>query len=194
VGLLDILLDLLKSPGQREEERLRLDAARAEESALAQGLQGTVDTLRRGGVPQPVQPDGKIVLRQGESLYVNLSPVSQHEERWTRTDSGGAGTSVRVVKGVTFHVGGRMSVQTRQLVEVDQGQLYVTNRKVMFVGKKKSVTIPMDRVASSEHFVDGIKISSASSSTQIFVLNKGVPPVYWDMADATIEALISRME
>jgi len=71
------------------------------------------------------------------------------------------GVRIRVAKGLylTPRVGGGTIKQTETKIEkIDAGELYLTSKRLVFIGEKKTVTVPLKKIFAVEQFADAIKI------------------------------------
>jgi len=70
------------------------------------------------------------------------------EKTKTRYVGGSAGVSFRVAKGVTFRTGGFRGSPIKETYKevTDTGNIYVTNKRVLFVGARKNVSYPINKI------------------------------------------------
>lgn len=122
-----------------------------------------------GSIPPEKVP---IILKKNEICYVLISNgVEYLEERAVRDTSGGF-TSIRVpiVKGISISTG-RFGAESRsydELKKIDIGNLIVTNKRVIFDGKRKNMIIPLNKIMSVTAFSDGIGIDREDRLKTIF--------------------------
>jgi hypothetical protein len=133
-----------------------------------------------GTVPDRVTVQGPLPfnLVKSEILVWMFSTCTYYEDRVHRTHVGGyQGVSLRVFKGVYYHVGGfrGQSVETHSLESLGLGALGVTNKHIFFVGTQKSLRIPYPKIVSFDPYSDGIGVhrDAASARPQIFVTGDG---------------------
>ena len=84
-----------------------------------------------------------------------------------RINYGGPTARIRIIKGVYYRAGS-MSVQritSEQQQVIDSGTLYVTNKRIIFVGNKKNTNIPLGKILSVEPFSDGVGIEKDSGKS-----------------------------
>jgi hypothetical protein len=159
-----------------EESRWRAMAANLgvtfEHSAETQALIERFKLLARidaGDLPI-VSP--AIKLQRAESCHAAFA-CSQNEIR-TRTTSyrySGPTASIRIMKGVRWRIG-QVAVErvTRdEMVQVDSGTLYVTNKRLLFDGQKKNTVINLSKIMHFTVFTDGLKIEKDSGKDQYFL-------------------------
>jgi hypothetical protein len=102
-----------------------------------------------------------ISLQKNEECYFTTS-VRWHELRTetTRYNYGGPTASIKIMKGVYYRVGS-VNVQPIKrdiLRQIDLGTLYLTNKRIIFVGSKKNSNIRLDKVLFFTPYSDGIEI------------------------------------
>lgn len=114
-------------------------------------------------------------LGRGENCYLS-SPAKWFQNKSRRLNQGYVGGSVgfRVAKGVTLRVGRAIPLSTTAhgLEKISDGELFVTNKKILFVGAKKSTNITMGRLADYHLFRNGIEIKKTSGAPDFFELEK----------------------
>ena len=117
----------------------------ADAQADAQYKKWCHDIAARGG-DIPVC-EVNLHLAKGEVCYFKNLTAELYELRAVR-DGRAAGTSVRVMKGVTIHSGGFKSESHDEWRKVSMGALYVTNKRIIFDGELKNRIIPIADVMS----------------------------------------------
>lgn len=122
--------------------------------------------------PSPISVPIRLNKREecyhaASSVWAQLKVVRKH--------SGYVGASVgfRIAKGVTLRLGKAIpSVsKSEEIVDISSGTLYVTNKRLIFVGDKKSTNITFGRIISHEIYRDGIEIRKTSGRPDIFKLD-----------------------
>lgn len=88
-----------------------------------------------------------INLQRGETGYFYATSVTLCEPRAVRSGSYGGG-SVRVMKGVSIHSGRFASESHDEWRPITTGNLYVTDRRIVFDGQMKNRIIKLDEVMS----------------------------------------------
>lgn len=119
---------------------------------------------------------------QRNELCHAVSSASWQETR-TRTERinyGGPVASIRICKGLRYRVG---SVQVQritreELTHVDDGTLYVTNKRLIFDGLKRNTTIRLSSVLSFTPYSDGVVIEKTSGRPIQFVLGNSDVEVF----------------
>jgi hypothetical protein len=126
--------------------------------------------LKAGNVPIGMkQEESPIILKKKEKLYVTLPNISLLEPRAVRT-GGYGGPSVRLAKGLYFRVGGFKAESHEEVRNIDQGILTLTDKRIVFSGNKRTISVNLNKVISINPYSDGISIRrERMSKTQYFV-------------------------
>ena len=61
------------------------------------------------------------------------------------------------------------------LAEIDAGQLYLTNKRLIFVGKGTTTTIPFSKILRIEQFREGIKVHKETGRSPYLVSRQALP-------------------
>lgn len=105
----------------------------------------------------------QIILKLGEIAHLQM-PAEIMEEISVRQYSG---FSVRIVKGLYYHVG--QSRPLKSVKTVDHGVLTVTSKRVVYTGAQRSVEIPYSKLLAISPYTDGIEFN---------VSNRKLPPLF----------------
>jgi hypothetical protein len=111
--------------------------------------------LMQGVIPKRMRFDGNLPLnfQKGEQVVWAFDQVDYLEEKTRRQYVGGSrGVSVRVMKGVCYHVGGfkGRAIDRTERIHVDTGLVAVTTKQIYFSGTKKAFRIPYAKIVSFE--------------------------------------------
>jgi len=133
--------------------------------------------------------DVPIFLAKGEQCHFLARGVSQHEMRVVtkRVNYSGPVASLKIVRGVRWRIGS-VSVQrvTKDvLTKIDDGDFYVTNKKIFFQGLRKNTSIALGKIVHFQIYSDGIQIDKQSGK-DMYVNGPGE----WEVAGACIEAAL----
>ena len=148
-----------KDQAERDKQ-LALEKQQELEMQRKKDLQTVVNALSKGEISLKII-NSPVILKKNEEAYLSLPNIKLSEPRAVRVSkSGGVGTSYRVAKGLTVHsgTGQSRSVSHEEIMGVDVGKLIITNKRLVFVGSKKSVNIDLKKVLSINIFKDGISI------------------------------------
>lgn len=87
-----------------------------------------------------------------------------------RVNYGGLGYRVRIMKGL-YYQGGSMGLQrvtSEEIQTIDTGLVYVTNKRVLFNGGYKNMSLPLNRIISLVPYSDGLGVEKDRGRTPIF--------------------------
>ena len=116
------------------------------------------------------QFDTNLLLKRGEYLIFDLPQITLCEERSVKLKGGYQGFSVRIMKGVSYRFGGFQGGSERKVVEIDSGNLTLTNKRMVFSGKKTSKEISLTKINTIESLDNGISITrSGKQKTEYYV-------------------------
>jgi hypothetical protein len=168
------LVDLKESLSLSSRDLLQTDAW----DRMAKS--GVLRDLMNGVIPKRARFDGNLPLnfQKGEQVVWTFDRVDYLEDRTRRQYVGGStGISVRVMKGIYYHVGGfkGQAIDRTERVHVDTGLVAVTTRQIYFSGAKKAFRILYTKIVSFEPFSNGLGIirDGTSAKPQIFVTHDG---------------------
>jgi hypothetical protein len=143
------LVDLKEGLSLSSGDLLQTDAwDRMAKSAVLRNLMNCV-------IPKRMRFDGNLPLnfQKGEQLVWAFDGVDYLEDRTRRQYVGGSrGVSVRVMKGVYYHIGGFKghAIDRTERVQVDTGLLAATTKQIYFSGAKKAFRIPYKKIVAFE--------------------------------------------
>jgi hypothetical protein len=94
-----------------------------------------------------------------------------------RTGYVGGAVSFRVAKGVRFSVGRAVPTYNEYegLMEVSPGVLYVTSKRLVFRGSKKSASVPFGRLIDYTLYADGIELHKTSGKPDVYLMDSPDP-------------------
>ena len=134
--------------------------------------------ISAGKMPQRVTISGpiQINLQKNERIIWLFNGAQLLEDKTVRQYVGGSsGISVRVAKGFYVRSGAFRghSVAHTERVLVDSGQVFVTDKNIYFVGPRKSVRSPYQKIVSFQPFSDGIGLIRDTANAKCQVLKTG---------------------
>lgn len=133
-----------------------------------------LDDARRGwainNAPLPEIP-APVHLQRGEKAYAVVRAEAWEERsRVSRVSYAGPALNLRVVQGVylragTYAVGGQ-----REAYEylIGQGDLIVTNKRLIFVGANKSISPRLDSILQIDPYIDGVRVTRATGKPVLY--------------------------
>ena len=130
--------------------------------------------IENGDVP-PVDPG--IKLYRGEKCYATRE-VEWRELRRVTTGISYAGptTRIRMAKGVYWRMGHLRGMRhsSEMLMPVDAGTLYVTTKRLIFMGRLGNKTIRLNRILTFEPYSDGIEIQKDAGRSPVLLFSDDV--------------------
>ncbi len=136
--------------------------------------------LLNGVIPKRMSFDGNLSLnlQKGEQIVWAFDRSEYLEDRTRRQYVGGSrGVSVRVMRGVYYHVGGFKghAVDRTERVHVDTGSATITSKHLYFSGPNKTFRVSYTKIVSFHPFSDGVGIvrDSATAKPQFFITHDG---------------------
>lgn len=115
--------------------------------------------------------DCDLSLQKKENCYQELSVVWKEKRKVTkRINYAGPTAKIKIMKGVHYRIGSAQiqRVTNEELVEVDKGKLYITSKRLIFVGSKKNTNILYSKILSFIPYKDGIEIVKDSGRNPLF--------------------------
>ena len=112
-----------------------------------------------------------VLLQSGATCHAQF-PSNLHELRTVTKAVSYHGPSgrIRIMKGLSWRYGyvNVQRVTSEQLKELDSGTLLITNKRLLFNGAKRNVSLPLKRVIHFTLFSDTIQIEKDSGKDQYF--------------------------
>lgn len=144
--------DQKKHDKEMEDLRERLFQLQAEQD-ISNILQ---DLIRGETYLHPV--DSPAELKDNEEAYLSIPDIKLSEPQISKNTS--FETSFKLAKGVTVKNNPKIPASSshNKLKGIDTGTLVITNKRVIFVGSKKTVSIDLRKIFSINIFEDGISI------------------------------------
>ncbi len=126
-----------------------------------------LNEIQNGNMPAVTVSN--VVLFKGETPFW-VEPVDLIEEKVIRRhySGGSSGMSFRVMKGVSYRVGGhRGTLQSETgLVVVSSGNMIITSKRIIMTGDRKSFAIKLNNLLNTELFTNAIYLSENGKSSQ----------------------------
>ena len=127
--------------------------------------------IENGEIP-PLNVD--LNLHKNEVCYFKTL-TSLHEQRTItkRINYGGPSYSIKIMRGLYYRTGSYnvKKVQEEQLVMLDNGYLYLTNKRLLFIGNKKNSTIRLNRILAFTPYTNGLEIVKDSGRNPFFLID-----------------------
>ena len=172
----DIISDQRLSPYEEEE----LEAIAASLNVNVQHNEQTKQQLEKlklywalENVDLPaIQTD--IVLQKSEKCFIQINNVNWYELRAVRRRSSytGYSTSIKVAKGFYLKSGSYSprSYSTDEMQLIDSGNIYLTNKRIIFTGNRKNSNIRIDKILNINPVSDGLEIDKETGKSPFLQL------------------------
>lgn len=121
--------------------------------------------------------DVPIHLYKGERCYFSIAATWYEQHRVTRRIRyGGPTVRLRIAKGIYWRMGdvGVQRVSEDIMARVGSGTLYLTERRLLFVGDRKNSTIRLSRILDYKPYKNGVDIGKDSGKNPFFELDRDV--------------------
>ena len=132
-----------------------------------------LDEVENGNVPKVMMVQPNISLKKDEEVFASLINISLMEPRSVRQyQAGNRGVSLRVAKGVSIRFGNTRGISEshEELKVIDSGSLVVTNKRIVFIGTKRTTNIDMKKIISMEPFTDAVGVSRQGKQKREYFL------------------------
>lgn len=126
--------------------------------------------LQQSGAPAVESP---LVLKEGEHAYLSIPATLARMVSRTHYVGGSSGFSFPIGHtGIRYRVGSfhGQPVHQESLTKVDTGTFVVTNQRVAYVGRTKSLAFPLGKVLHVEVYNDAISIAREGRENPDFYL------------------------
>lgn len=126
--------------------------------------------LQNGKKPNFIVDAAPVILTRGEFFIWVYKGVTAYEER-TKSEwvgrSGGA--SIRICKGVYYHVGQSKGhkVSTQYMAAVGTGFLMLTNKNIIFYSRSKSIKVAYKKIIALQPYSDGVEIQRETNQKRL---------------------------
>jgi Chloroplast envelope transporter len=114
--------------------------------------------------------DIEITLPRNEHCYFSMDADWLETRTITkRINYGGPALRIKIMKGVYYRAGsvGVQRVTSEELTLIDSGIIYITNKRIIFVGSNKSANIQLSKILSVSPYSDGVGIEKDSGKSPV---------------------------
>jgi hypothetical protein len=169
----DVLSDERVSPDEMAAAKqlssdMNVDMSFGSQTELAISRGSLLWEIENGQIPK-IEVD--IVLGKNEECYCS-TPVTLYENRSVTKRIGYAGPTfrVKIAKGLYYRVGDINVSRTTETVMtmIDQGMLYITNKRILFYGGKQNKVIKYNQIIDITPYSDGISIIKETGKPPVF--------------------------
>jgi hypothetical protein len=118
-----------------------------------------------------------ITLQRGESAHFGaMVEWFEYRTQTKRINYGGPTARIKIAKGVYYRMG---SVNVQRVTEevmqhIDSGAVYITNKRIIFVGGKKNTNIRINRILGFNIYQNGIDVVKDSGRNPFLAMDQNV--------------------
>jgi hypothetical protein len=119
--------------------------------------------------------DADVLLKdEEECVFAEPAQWGQIKTIMTRAGSAGFSTSIRLMKGVSYRIGNYRPHYTESegLKQQATGTLYITNKRLIFHGDKRSTSITVNRIIDVQPFNNAISVSKSTGPNDFFLMSE----------------------
>ncbi len=119
----------------------------------------------------PIIEEPSVMLQKNETAYHECSSKMYELKQFKETKTSSASFRVKIVKGVYYSPPRTKTTYTREEnVVLDQGNIAITNKRIIFSGGKKSISLKFDKIINIEPFSDAIVIHKGTQKPLSFFI------------------------
>ncbi len=165
--------------------------------------------LQNGSIPIKFSGSSPVMLKKDESISIIMENINLQEPRAVRqTRAAYGGPTIRVAKGVSFRLGGASarSESHDEIKVIDQGKLVLTNKRLIFIGTKRTINIDLRKIMAITPYRDGIESQRENkqkpeyfTGTDKHFINyningrSGTIPIHGNVLNAAIQGAITKL-
>lgn len=116
-----------------------------------------------------------IYLQQSERCYYTCNAEWFENRTVTkRINYGGPTARIKIMKGIYYKAGsmGVQRVTSEELQLIDHGQVYITNKRLIFFGSKKNTNIQLSKILSLNPYSDAVGIEKDTGRSPIIKVDE----------------------
>jgi hypothetical protein len=166
------------SPDEEKQLKVLADNLNIKKINMAEQTKHLLDKYKlfwkidNGDIPNV---DVQISLQKNETCHFKTNINLFELRRITRRiNYGGPTLRLKIMKGVYYRAGslGIQIVSQDVMTHVDSGNLFLTNKRIIFIGSKKNTTIRLNKVLDFECFKNGVSISKETGKSPFYEFNE----------------------
>ena len=118
--------------------------------------------------------DAPIQLQRGELCHFQSGAQwLEHRKQTSTVGYSSSGVSVRVMRGVYYHVGASrpQRVTTEGLAVIETGTVYFTNKRVVFSGQIRNFSLRLNSLLAFRVYADGVVLEKATGKHPHLILD-----------------------
>ncbi|GIV46330.1 MAG: hypothetical protein KatS3mg036_1148 [Ignavibacterium sp.] len=130
-----------------------------------------LNEIAKGNLPKLTVPN--LLIQKNEDVHlIESATLIENKIINRRYEGGSRGTSIKIAKGISFRIGSHRGhlVSERAYVPVSDGELIITNKRIIFRGDLKSFSIKLEKLLYLEidgNFVNLSEVSGKHRFIQI---------------------------
>lgn len=121
--------------------------------------------------------NSEIAIQKNETLHFRTKIDWLEQRKVTkRINYWGPVARIKIMKGVYYRIGsiGAQRVSEDNWQMIDSGVLYLTNKRLIFLGQKGNKTIPINKILDFKPFKNGIDIQKDSGKSPFLRFEKNI--------------------
>jgi hypothetical protein len=197
-----------------EQKKINIEAEALKKQEIAKQKEKDANDflmgLENGRIPINYNGQSPVILKKDEVISIIMENINLQEPRAVRqTQAAYGGPTIRVAKGVSFRMGGASarSESHEEIRVIDNGKLVLTNKRLIFIGSKRTVNIDLRKIMAIVPYKDGIEsqrenkqkpeyFTGTDKHTINYTINgrSGTVPIYGNVLKAAIQGLISKLQ
>ena len=123
-----------------------------------------INSIKEGSPAFISTPVG-IILKNGEGALLNASGVTYSQQK-TKTEYYHGGASYKLTKRLRISGGKTTPVKKNYTDIIDRGSLILTNKRLVFLGQNKSVTIELSKILDIDFYSNALDITKDGVQTK----------------------------
>lgn len=134
--------------------------------------------------------DVPVRLQRGEVCHwCGFGRLNEYRSVTTRVGYSGPTARIRIARGLSWRMGSLAVSRVTQdvLKELDSGTCYVTSKRLIFNGSKKTTALPLRRILNFTIYQDGVQIEKDSGKDQYFRFDEFDGELLGAILDAAID-------
>jgi len=128
-------------------------------------LRSTYIMATTGRLPPPIQTG--LMLNESEIVY-HKTHTTWHQTRVNNYSFAGPSISIPIIKGVRYRIASYDVARTEAMTPLSSGVLYITSKRLLFVGESRNASIIISRIISLQLFTDALKVEKSTGKSDLF--------------------------
>jgi hypothetical protein len=118
----------------------------------------------------PVLSPNVILPKKENCFYSGEVDWYEYRTQINRVNYSGPTVRVKILKGMYYRAGSlNVNTESREVLKkIDHGTLYISNKRLLFCGTNRNITIQLDKIIDFEKYSDGFKIVK-DSGRNVFI-------------------------